>query len=27
LGWTPKTPFDEGLQLTIEWFLKSFKEN
>ena len=27
LGWIPKTPFDEGLQLTIDWFLKSFKEN
>lgn len=27
LGWIPKTPFDEGLQLTIDWFLKSFKQN
>ena len=27
LGWIPKTPFDEGLQLTIDWFLKSFKKN
>ena len=27
LGWVPKTGFDEGLQLTIDWFLKSFKEN
>ena len=27
LGWIPKTAFDEGLQLTIDWFLKSFKEN
>jgi dTDP-glucose 4,6-dehydratase len=27
LGWIPKTPFDEGLQSTIDWFLKSFKKN
>ena len=27
LGWIPKTAFEEGLQLTIDWFLKSFKEN
>ena len=27
LGWIPKTTFDKGLQLTIEWYLKSFKKN
>ena len=27
LGWISKTTFDKGLQLTIEWYLKSFKKN
>ena len=27
LGWIPMTPFEKGLKLTIDWFLKSFKEN
>ena len=27
LGWALKTPFDKGLQLTIEWYLKSLNKN
>ena len=27
LGWIPMTPFEKGLKLTIDWFLKSFKGN
>jgi len=23
LGWTPETPFDKGIRLTIEWYLKN----
>jgi len=25
LGWIPKTTFDKGLQLTVEWYLRSLK--
>lgn len=27
LNWEPKTPFEEGIQKTIEWFNKNFKKD
>lgn len=27
LGWKPKTPFNKGLQKTLEWFRKEFSES
>jgi len=26
LGWFPKTSFDKGIKLTIDWYLNKFKE-